>query len=99
MCYNIEKAHYIMKKKMTSAEINTFIKANYATKSNQELSKFLGISPNAIQHRANNMGISRTKVNRDIEVPDDKLVEKELIEAKTKSKKRDISKKVSNSFE
>lgn len=77
-------------KKMTSAEINEFIKANYAKTSNRELANKLGISSEAVKKRAYVMGLSKDKP---IEVPDEKLAEYELSQAKSKSEKKDISKK------
>lgn len=77
-------------KKKTSAEINEFIKANYAKTSNRELSIKLGLTPDAIRKRAYQMGLSKDKT---IEVPDEKLVEVELSQAKAKSEKKDVSKK------
>lgn len=77
-------------KKMTSAEINEFIKANYAKTSNRELANKLGISSEAVKKRAYAMGLSKDKT---IEVPDEKLAEYELSQAKAKSEKKDVSKK------
>lgn len=79
-----------MKTKKTSAEINEFIKANYATKSNRELSAKLGLSSAAIQKRAYAMGLLK---NKTLDVPSEKLAEVELSQAKAKSEKRDVSKK------
>lgn len=77
-------------KKKTSAEINEFIKANYAIMSNRELSAKIGISPEAIKKRAYSMGLLK---NKTFDIPDEKLAEVELSQAKAKSEKKDISKK------
>lgn len=77
-------------KKKTSAEINEFIKANYAIMSNRELSAKIGISPEAIKKRAYSMGLLK---NKTFDIPDEKLAEVELSQAKAKSEKKDVSKK------
>lgn len=77
-------------KKLTNVEINAYIKANYAKIDNRDLSKILGIKVDAIRKRAERLGVKKEKPE---EIPDEKLAEYEIKQAKSKLEKKDISKK------
>lgn len=80
-------------KTKNSADINKYIKKHYKSKSNVELAKELGISPNAVQHRANNLGLTGTKDI--VKAPINKQVEADITRSKIERKLQDKNQKYS----
>ena len=80
-------------KTMTNAEMNEYIKANYETKTNREISEHLGIAMGSIQKRAERMGLTGKK-----KLPEKSIneqVESDKIKSQIGRKLQDSNKKYS----
>lgn len=80
-----------MKKKLTSAEINEFIKAN-KEKSYGELAKLTGLSSEAIRGRYQRMKLPNKKQTV-FELPNQEQVKKDLADIKAKTSKKEVNQK------
>lgn len=80
-------------KKMTNAEMNDYIKANYATKSNKDIGIAIGLAPGSVQKRAERMGVTGKK---NLPKPTlDVQVKEDIVRSQMKQKLQDKESKYS----